>query len=477
MTTLPEPSDPRWLLKTVFSRPGMTIPAAVCMAISFVLNGTTPVIVGYAIDEAVVEGSIERLWWWLALLVLAFAVNAVTGWFGRGLNARSMLVIGHDVRMAITGRILDPKGMGGPKRTPGELLAIASTDATRVQNAVMMTVFPVAEITSIIYVAVMTSRVNVLLGVAILCGGPIVVWGSLRSARPLRKRSGIRQAALGRASATATDIVHGLRIIKGIGAIDTVRKRYAGDSDAAYERTVEANAAQAGLNASTEALGSIYVIAVAVAAGYLALNGQMSIGELIMIIGLTQFIITPMTMLGRNIASRWAAAQASAQRIVGLLGAPGLPEDAAPHIPALRPGVTAIEGHAPEELRDLPREKFIVVPHEVMLFDGTVQDNIHPDADTAARALKVAAGEDIPGGLDRAVGERGNNLSGGQQQRVALARAIAADPEVLILTDPTTAVDSVTEQDVAHRVAGYRKDKPTIVYTSAPAWHAVGVES
>lgn len=447
------------------------------MAISFVLNGTTPVIVGHAIDEAVVEGSIGRLWWWLALLVLAFAVNAITGWCGRGLNARSMLVIGHDVRMAITDRILDPKGMGGPKRTPGELLAIASTDATRVQNAVMMTVFPVAEITSIIYVAVMTSRVNVVLGVAILCGGPIVVWGSLRAARPLRKRSGIRQAALGRASATATDIVHGLRIIKGIGAIDTVRKRYAGDSDAAYERTVEANAAQAGLNASTEALGSIYVIAVAVAAGYLALDGQMSIGELIMVIGLTQFIITPMTMLGRNIASRWAAAQASAQRIVGLLGAPGLPGDAGPQVPALRPGITAIDGHAPEGLRHLPREKFIVVPHEVMLFTGTVQDNIHPDAGIAARALEVAAGEDIPGGVDREVGEHGNNLSGGQQQRIALARAIAADPEVLILSDPTTAVDSVTEQEVAHRVAAYRKDKPTIVYTSAPAWHAVGVES
>ncbi|MDK8680409.1 ABC transporter transmembrane domain-containing protein [Corynebacterium accolens] len=477
MATLPEPSDRRWLLKTVFSRPGMTIPAAVCMAISFVLNGTTPVIVGHAIDEAVVEGSIGRLWWWLALLVLAFAVNAITGWCGRGLNARSMLVIGHDVRMAITDRILDPKGMGGPKRTPGELLAIASTDATRVQNAVMMTVFPVAEITSIIYVAVMTSRVNVVLGVAILCGGPIVVWGSLRAARPLRKRSGIRQAALGRASATATDIVHGLRIIKGIGAIDTVRKRYAGDSDAAYERTVEANAAQAGLNASTEALGSIYVIAVAVAAGYLALDGQMSIGELIMVIGLTQFIITPMTMLGRNIASRWAAAQASAQRIVGLLGAPGLPGDAGPQVPALRPGITAIDGHAPEGLRHLPREKFIVVPHEVMLFTGTVQDNIHPDAGIAARALEVAAGEDIPGGVDREVGEHGNNLSGGQQQRIALARAIAADPEVLILSDPTTAVDSVTEQEVAHRVAAYRKDKPTIVYTSAPAWHAVGVES
>ena len=155
-----------------------------------------------------------------------------------------------------------------------------------------MTVFPVAEVCSIVYVAIMTSRVNVPLGIAVLLGGPVVVWISLVAAKPLRSRSGARQAALAQASATATDVVQGLRILKGLGAIGTVRKRYSAVSDAAYERTIDANGAQARLNAITEAVGSIYVIAVAIAAGALAVNGTVTVGELITVVGLTQFVIT-----------------------------------------------------------------------------------------------------------------------------------------------------------------------------------------
>ena len=77
-----------------------------------------------------------------------------------------------------------------------------------------------------------------------------------------------------------------------------------------------------------------------------------------------------------------------------------------------------------------------------MLFTGTVQDNIHPDASTAAWALEVAAGEDIPGGLDRAVGERGNNLSGGQQQRIALARCMVYRPSIILMDEPLGALDA-----------------------------------
>ncbi|WP_460490491.1 ABC transporter transmembrane domain-containing protein, partial [Corynebacterium nasicanis] len=281
------------------------------------------------------------------------------------------------------------------------------------------------------------------------------------------------QAALARAAATATDVVQGLRILKGLGAVSIVRGRYLRVSDEAYERTVAANAAQARLNAITDATGSLYVIAVAVAAAWLALRGHLSIGELITAIGLTQFVIMPMTMLGKNIASRWAAAQASGRRIREVLGAPyALPAEHG-DIPEFPAGLTVITGPFPEELILAPRERVIVAPHAVDLFDGTVLDNVHPDPVRARAALEVAAVGDIPGGPEREVGENGRNLSGGQRQRVALARAIAADPEILVLQDPTTAVDSVTEVRISERVADARRGKPTVVYTDAPAWKAV----
>jgi ABC-type multidrug transport system fused ATPase/permease subunit len=60
-------------------------------------------------------------------------------------------------------------------------------------------------------------------------------------------------------------------------------------------------------------------------------------------------------------------------------------------------------------------------------------------------------------------------LSGGQRQRVALARALAAESDVLVLNDPTTAVDSVTEATVAERLQMAREHRCTIVFTSSPA--------
>ena len=90
----------------------------------------------------------------------------------------------------------------------------------------------------------------------------------------------------------------------------------------------------------------------------------------------------------------------------------------------------------------------------------------------AAQALQVAAAEDIPGGLSKDVGENEGLylVASGNALRW---HAIAAAPEVLILQDPTTAVDSVTEQKIAERVSQARAGQTTVVYTNAPAWAAV----
>jgi putative ABC transport system ATP-binding protein len=124
-------------------------------------------------------------------------------------------------------------------------------------------------------------------------------------------------------------------------------------------------------------------------------------------------------------------------------------------------------------LESLPRTRVVVAPHTADLFDGSVADNVFPDRVIAERALQVASCDDIPEGPDKRVGEGGRMLSGGQRQRVALARAVAFDPEVLVLQDPTNAVDSVTEQNIADGLSDHRADKITIVFSEAPAWNAV----
>ncbi len=85
----------------------------------------------------------------------------------------------------------------------------------------------------------------------------------------------------------------------------------------------------------------------------------------------------------------------------------------------------------------------------------------------AAAADEVV--EVLPAGLDALVGEGGRTLSGGQRQRIALARALAADAPVLVLHDPTTAVDAATEHRVADGIATLRAGRTTVLVTSSPA--------
>ncbi|MEU5952186.1 ABC transporter ATP-binding protein [Streptomyces sp. NPDC047525] len=81
-------------------------------------------------------------------------------------------------------------------------------------------------------------------------------------------------------------------------------------------------------------------------------------------------------------------------------------------------------------------------------------------------ALAQASVDETP--MDAHVTERGRSLSGGQRQRLALARSLVTDPEVLVLDEPTSAVDSHTEARVAEGVKGLRKGRTTVVLTSSP---------
>jgi ATP-binding cassette subfamily B protein len=100
------------------------------------------------------------------------------------------------------------------------------------------------------------------------------------------------------------------------------------------------------------------------------------------------------------------------------------------------------------------RAEIAFVGDESFLFSASVAENIaYPRSDAprgeieAAARRAQAAGfiEDLPGGYDTVVGERGLTLSGGQRQRVAIARALLADPRILILDDATSSVDATTE--------------------------------
>ena len=122
------------------------------------------------------------------------------------------------------------------------------------------------------------------------------------------------------------------------------------------------------------------------------------------------------------------------------------------------------------------RRRVLVSEAEPRLFTGTVRTEVdpyggHSDADVL-RALHVADAHDVldalPERLGATIEERGRSLSGGQRQRLALARAVLADPDVLVLVEPTSAVDAHTEARIAERLREARTGRTTLVTTASP---------
>jgi ABC-type multidrug transport system fused ATPase/permease subunit len=131
-------------------------------------------------------------------------------------------------------------------------------------------------------------------------------------------------------------------------------------------------------------------------------------------------------------------------------------------------------------LHDLPlgevRRRILVSDPEPMLFTGTLRSALDPsgrhhDAELLTALRTVAAGdvlESLREGLDGGVDERARSLSGGQRQRVGLARALLRDPEVLVLVEPTSAVDAHTEAAIAGNLREVRSGRTTVVVTASP---------
>jgi ABC-type multidrug transport system fused ATPase/permease subunit len=122
------------------------------------------------------------------------------------------------------------------------------------------------------------------------------------------------------------------------------------------------------------------------------------------------------------------------------------------------------------------RARILVADHDSYLFAGTLRELLRIrdglDDGELRGALRAASAEDVvdalPDGLDTPIGARARTLSGGQRQRVRLARALLAEPEVLILIDPTSAVDAHTEARIAERLREARAGLTTVVIATSP---------
>ena len=513
--------------------------AAVLFSLHQAGEALVPVLIGVVIDRAVTAGpdaGVDDLLLWLGVLGVVFITLSLSYRFGARRSEAAAEWAAHGLRLQLAGRVLHPRGGAETDRLPGALANIATSDAQRVGAINPALANGLAAIVAMLVGGIALVRVSLPLGLLVLIGGPVMLWLVHLLGKPLESRSEAQQEQAAQASGVAADLVTGLRVLKGIGAEDTAVSRYRRTSRESLTATLRAARAQAGYEGAILAMSGIFLAVVAFAGGRLALQGEISVGQLLAAVGLAQFLLGPLQVFAW-VSSELAQGRASAGRIAEVLGSPpavGIGAGRA-SLPNSAPSAGAIRlrqlGHAglrkldldipagellgvvagdpadgsallrclgrevdPDsgsvELDGVPltdvdpdgvRAVVLVAAHDADLFGGTLLENVAASAAVPQgriHATMAASGADevgrvLPGGTGSVLAERGSNLSGGQRQRVALARALSADAAVLVLHDPTTAVDTVTEARIAAGIREIRRGRTTILITTSPALLAV----
>ncbi len=371
--------------------------------------------------------------------------------------------------------------------------------------------------------------------VAIMLFGMIVVVMAIGYLLQIPLRNYVRKASK---SAEAkhgllVETIAGLETIKAIGADGRLRARY-GDQVAENALHAQSSRFVSALGGNVagmiQQIASIIVILIGM---YMVKDGTMSVGALIACVMLGGRAIAPIGQVA-NLMSRYHSARSAMKTIDEIMAKPvERPMDARfLHRPDLKGKISfkkvgfAYPGAQRKSLDDVsfsiePGEKVGIIgrigsgkstiarlmmglydpsegtmlfddtdyrqidpadlrrnvayiAQDVVLFSGTVRDNItasvpHASEEDILNAAKEAGVHDFmahhPMGYDAVVGERGEGLSGGQRQTIALARAMLLKPNVFVCDEPTNAMDVQAEQAFTNHIAKYSKDKTLVLIT------------
>jgi ABC-type multidrug transport system fused ATPase/permease subunit len=476
-----------------------------------------PLFIRGAIDNGLTPGDLTTALGWAAAMA---AVAIVTSGIGL-LRHRTMTFLRTDAAyrtVQLVTRQIARLGTVLPRRVAtGEVVTVGATDIWHVSQA-LITVGPgLGSLIGIVVVSALVLSISPSLGIVIVVGTlAVTIVVSPLLGRLQRSETEYRRQQ-GELAAQAGDIVAGLRVLRGIGGEGLFADRYRRRSQALRDQGYRVGTATSWVRALAAGMPALLVAVVTWQAARMVAQGALSVGDMVAIYGYAAILAIPVFFLlvtGHDLVRGMVAAR----RVVNLLGLrpdiedtqrsrPGPAAPADLHDPASGLTVAAGEllavagtdqaevaaladrlgryeesavtfgGVALSELaRAEVRERILVAEGEAYLFAGALRDVLAPagavDEALIERCLHAAAAEDIvdglPDRLDTRLGNQARTLSGGQRQRVRLARALLADPEVLILLDPTSAVDAHTEAAIAQRLRRARAGRTTVVATTSP---------
>jgi ABC-type multidrug transport system fused ATPase/permease subunit len=521
-----------------------------------------PLLFGKAVDHGIEAHSTRGTLFWAGLLLVVTVVGATFGIVLHTVVVRSWLINLYGTMQMVTRKVVQ-MGHVLPRRTPtGEVLSVASSDSDEFGALTEILARAASQVVAYLVVAFIVLSISPTLGILILLAAPVLVAAALPLLKPLHRRQQLERARNSDLTSMATDIVAGLRILRGIGGERTFGRNYGAQSQLARSAGVSAGIWQAAIEAVGVLFSGVFIVLLVWLGTHQVIDGDLTIGQLISFLGYALFMIYPIQTFF-ELAQKMTRAMVSARKAIlifeqqppwpdletstplpdgadlydelsGFTAHDGeltivvsaVPEETAAladrlgrYLPADTEPVSQVldeglKGRAARKARaqrlaerarltamdeelasrewgvrlggvdlgaaslDDVRRQILVSDTGSQLFAGTLQDAIDPHGrlsrEQAEHALRVANAEDVydalPGGWQGLLDERGRGLSGGQRQRVVLARALAADAPILVLVEPTSAVDAHTEARIAERVAAVRRGRTTVVTTVSPLW-------
>ncbi|HEX4814767.1 MAG TPA: ABC transporter ATP-binding protein [Nonomuraea sp.] len=478
----------------------------------WLVQALMPAVLGQGI-EAVAAKDTGQLLTWSAVLLALGLVQAFTGIMRHRMAVYCWLAAAYRT-VQLTARQAARLGATLPKRiSTGEVVSVGNSDIAHIGGAMDILLRGTGSVVAIATVTVILISTSLPLGLLVLFGVPVMAAAVGPLLRPLHRRQARQRELTGDLSTRAADIVAGLRVLRGIGGEQVFAERYRAESQRARQAGVGVARVESVLEGAQIVLPGLLIAVVTGVGASFAVAGEIPTGQLVSFYLYAVFLIGPMRTLTET-ADRLTKGHVAAGRVIRILaiepevkGGDGSSEggvlrDSYSGV-TLQPGLlTAVAAAAPEDaiaiadrlgryadgdvtfgaadLRTLPlaevRRRILVADNSARLFTGRLRDELDirggADDELVRQALHAACAEDIvealPDGLDTRVAEAGREFSGGQQQRLRLVRALLADPEVLILVEPTSAVDAHSEARVAERLAKSRAGKTTLVCTTSP---------
>lgn len=484
-----------------------------------------PAVIGRAIDAGVAHRDPAALLRWSSAVVLLGAVIAGCGVARHRFAVTNFLIAASRVQQLVARHVVHLGAEVSRHRTSGEWVAVGDADVTRIGRVVDVSARFVGAIVSFAVVSAVLLATSTVLGLVVVLGVPLVVATVTPLVRPLERRESVQRELLGTASGLAADTVAGLRVLRGLGGEEMFARRFAVASEEVRAAAVRTARLQATLEALQVLLPGAFVVAVTWLGARFALERRITVGELVAFYAYAAFLVVPIQTVIES-ATKYAAGVVGASRVAAVLRLQReLPEPAVAAGPAstgmsptgpvptgplldtssglrIEPGrLTAVACADPADGSALAdrlgryveaevswggtplglvptaqlRERIVVVDQAAALLSGPLAETLAwgggpvvPIRSALAAAEADEIVDSLPEGLSTEVTERGRSLSGGQRQRLTLARALSADREVLVLDEPTSAVDAQTEARIARGVRTLRAGRTTVVISTSP---------